>query len=284
MLAISLRTIAQMEFWLLTSPNYKSDYEYEYINGSLEHPFGLPGVICDVCGATWGGGRVLPIDCPATLRDRELLHNRWPIGLTQYRNLQREVEEEFIKIGVSIGKLQPGDEFQPAYLDIPSKPQSDFLWSHLGTIVVSLRIRQVFEALNIQDVAFSEVKFRKVGANPPKLPPPMPSTGEPEDIIGEVPLLTRTDTINPYYELVILSKSGYPPGGQPLSICTGCGRETIDHNTRQLVMLPSMWTGTDIFFMATTLYIVITERVKRRLTEVRATNADYVKLHAHKPV
>jgi hypothetical protein len=44
------------------SPDYGSDYRYSYINGSLEHRFGLPGVDCDVCGQTWGGSRVLPYE------------------------------------------------------------------------------------------------------------------------------------------------------------------------------------------------------------------------------
>ena len=57
-----------MQFWRLEAPEYDSDYRQTYINGSLEHPFGLPGVRCDVCQQTWGGSRILPFECPASLR------------------------------------------------------------------------------------------------------------------------------------------------------------------------------------------------------------------------
>jgi hypothetical protein len=122
--------------------------------------------------------------------------------------------------------------------------------------------------------------LRKVGKREAKLPPPIPSTGEPEDIIKEVSLLSQPDVVGPYYELVILTESDYPPGGKPVSICSGCGRETINNETRKLIMLPSMWRGRDIFFLATTLYIVVTDRLRQGLRELGATNVEFQKYEA----
>jgi hypothetical protein len=34
-----------MRFWRLEHPDYDNDYTHSYVNGSLEHPFGLPGFI-----------------------------------------------------------------------------------------------------------------------------------------------------------------------------------------------------------------------------------------------
>jgi hypothetical protein len=133
----------------------------------------------------------------------------------------------------------------------------------------------LFESERIGGAGFCPVTLRRIGKRAAKLPPPMPSTGEPEDIIEEVPLLTRTESVGPYYEMVILSDSAYPPGGEPVSVCSGCGRESIDDEKRQIVMRPSMWQDGDIFFLATTLHIIISDRLRRLLEKLKATNVEY---------
>lgn len=264
-----------MQFWRLEHPDYDSDYKQSYINGSLEHPFGLPGVHCSLCGQTWGGVRILSFELPPSLRSHKHLKERWPISLEQHQALQREVQEEFRREGIAVPSLQPGDDFQPCYLDIPSRPRADFLWGCLGSVLISERVRQLFESLSVASVSYSPVTLRKVGKREARLAAPTPSTGEPEDIIHEVPLLTRTDSIGPYFELVIQSESGYAPGAQPLSVCAGCGRETFPDCEARLVMVESMSKGADIFFLAGTLYIVVTERVRHALQNLRATNVQF---------
>jgi hypothetical protein len=266
-----------MEFWRLTPPQYDSDYHHSYINGSLEHPFGLPGVNCEVCGQTWGGIRILPFECPPALRKRKHLKEAWPIAREQHKTLQQKVRAELHKKGITVSELRPGDDFQPCYLDVPSSPRADFLWSGLGSVAVSQRVRDLFEKLRIHDAVFCEVILRKVGKRKATLPPPMPSTGEPEDVINEVPLLSRLDAVGLYYEMVLLTESAYPPGGEPVSLCSGCGRETIDYKKRKLVMLPSMWKGAEIFFLATTLHIVITARLRQSLQKLEVTNVEFQK-------
>ena len=51
-----------------------------FVNGSLEHPYGLPGVECTACGETWGKTRVVTVTCPETLRSVHELNERWPIS------------------------------------------------------------------------------------------------------------------------------------------------------------------------------------------------------------
>lgn len=91
----------------------------------------------------------------------------------------------------------------------------------------------------------------------------------------EVPLLSRSDTVGPYFELVIQSVSGYAVGVQPLHVCPGCGRETFQDDKARFVMVESMWKGADIFFLASTLYIVVTDRVRRALQDLKATNVQF---------
>jgi hypothetical protein len=169
-------------------------------------------------------------------------------------------------------RLKPGDRFQPCFLDVPSRPRSDFLWSSLGSLVVSERIKNVLVDFCSDDIAVCPVNLRKIGKREAKLPVPIPSTGEPEDIIDEVPILRDKSEIGPYFEILILKKSEYPPGGFPIKICSGCKRPLEYESTRELRMSPEMWKGGNIFFLATTLYIVITNELKDRLEHLHPTN------------
>jgi hypothetical protein len=176
------------KFWRLLHPDYDSDYKHTYINGSLEHPFALPGVCCEVCGATWGGSRILPQECPPKFRQHKNVRERWPISRADHAKLQREVMAALGTKGEPFVGLQPGDDFQPNFLDVPSRPRADFLWPGLGTLVVTDRVRDLLLRVAFDDIAVCPAKLSRIGRRGAKLPPPVPSTGEPEDIINETPL------------------------------------------------------------------------------------------------
>jgi hypothetical protein len=265
-----------MKFWRINHPDYRSDYDNYLINGSLDHPFGLPGVHCPMCGETWGGGRILPFPCPDSLRKRKELRRRWPIPLAAHKSLQALVRTELLKAGHSLSELRPGDDFQPAYLDIPAQPIFDFLWGHIGSVVISRRIKEMLEEEQVIGATFCEVVPRKIGRRKVKLPAPVPDSGEPEGLMREAPLLKDVTRGGPYYEMIVLNESGDPPGGTPKRICSGCGRPDVDSQTRRLLMRPEMWQGEDIFFLATTLWIIVTDRVKEMLERSGATNISFM--------
>jgi hypothetical protein len=157
------RISSAMLFWRLTSPDYGSDYRYSYVNGSLEHPFGLPGVRCDVCGQTWGGSRVLPYEYPELLRSHKKATDRWPISRSEHSALQEKLLNQLGLEGEPFVDLRPGDSFQPCYLDVPSRPRADFLWSSIGVLVVSERIKESFVSLCRHEIAVRPITLRKVG-------------------------------------------------------------------------------------------------------------------------
>jgi hypothetical protein len=138
---------------------------------------------------------------------------------------------------------------------------------------VSERIKKVFDVLRVK-MCF-EVTLRKIGKREAKLLPIIPSTGEPEDMIDEVPLIKEPNTIGPYYELVMENQSGYAPGAEVTSVCQGCGRESVNVENRRLIMTPSMWSGAHIFFLATTLHIVATDDLKIALSRLKPTNVRF---------
>lgn len=257
-----------MIFWRLEAPDYDSDYDFEFINGGLEHPFGLPGINCDVCGETWSGSRILPVHCPEKLKDNKSINDGWPVSLNEFDELTQKfslmINEEY--------QFRPGDSFQPSYLDIASNPTADFLWSSIGSVLVSERIKNVFKQFAKDDIEFVKVIKRNVGKNEPKLPAPIPSTGEPEDIIEEVELLEEINDVNDYFEMIIKSESKLPLFTKVNSICEKCKRENIDGESRLLLLADQIWNGQNIFFLATTLYIIITDSLKNKLEEVNPTN------------
>jgi hypothetical protein len=128
-----------MKYWRLTSPGYGSDYKDTYVNGQLTHPFSLPGVRCDICRQTWSGWRYLPYDCPAKLSSHPNIVTPGVISRRDHIVLQRAILEELGLEGEPFEALRPGDQFQPSYLDVPSRPRADFLWPALGPPVVSER-------------------------------------------------------------------------------------------------------------------------------------------------
>ena len=144
-------------FWRLTAPDYDSNYRHTFINGSLKHAFGLPGVECESCGATWGGSRILAMPCPDEMRQRKELNDRWPISGEAHRRLRAEVATAIRKNGHVVEELRPGDSFQPGFLEVPSKPQADFLWASLGSVVVSERIRELLEEAGCRGVQLKPV-------------------------------------------------------------------------------------------------------------------------------
>jgi len=147
---------AAMKFWRLDSPEYSSDYRASYINGSLSHPFGLPGVRCDVCGQTWGGGRVLPYEYPASMRGDKKAKDRWPLSRSEHVRPQKLILKELGLRGKPFIDVRPGDSFQPCYLDIPSRPRADFLWSNAGVLVVSERIKELLVVLCRDEKPFAQ--------------------------------------------------------------------------------------------------------------------------------
>jgi hypothetical protein len=261
-----------MKFWRIHYPDYESDYKHSYINGELSHPFGLPGVKCDVCGQTWGGSRTLPYECPLNYQKHKNIKDAWPISREAHASLQKALMKEMGMHGEPFVDLSPGDSFQPCYLNVPSRPRADFLWSCLGTLVVSERIKNLLSDMVSDDISICPVNLRKIGKREANLPPPMPSTGEPEDIIKEVPILRNKSDVGPYFEVIILNESSYPPGGTPTDICSGCKRPSVNNETRKLQMTDQMLKGNSIFFLATTLYIIVTDELRKAIEKLHPTN------------
>lgn len=270
--------MSKIVFWRLERPDYESDYDDTFINGYSKHDFGLPGIKCRLCGQTWSGTRVLPFILPERLHSIPELASPWPIYAEDHNRLKKVVLEVFREGGMEVADLEPGDEFQPAYLEIPSIPNSDFIWSGIGSVLVSERIREIFHKNDIHGVEFVPVIMRKVGNNPHVLPAPIPSTGEPEDIFDEIEYLENVDKVSKYYEMVVINRCKRPPGTEILSKCSLCKREEYDSSKRVLTMKQNMWNGDEIFILPTSLWIIVTDKIKNLLEDINSSNVKFAKL------
>lgn len=271
----SVSQIMRMRFWQVQSPDY-DDYRHSYINGVLTYTCCLPPVRCNTCGKVRSDDRILPFQLPAPLHKRTEILKRRPVSQEEFGRLSVEIERELRASGVEPPAFRPGDMFEPGEIDVPSRPRADFLWSEIGSPVVSERVRRLFTSLEVKEVEFRPVTLRKLGKREAKLAPPIPETGEPEDLLDSVPLLSKTDTLGPYYHLIVHGRSGRPPGDEALSTCPDCGWErTPPAPVVRFVMLDSMWRGHDVFFLGHTRLLMVTDRIKVALHKLRATNVDY---------
>lgn len=249
-----------MRFWRLHHPIYGSAAAERLLNGDLSHPYRLPGIKCGECGQTWGGSRILPYALPEALRGRVELRQPWPIDDVAHLRLGEEVLEALRRAGATIEVLRPGDAFQPAVLDVAAPPDADFLWG-AESVVVSDRVHEVLTTVPLKGAKLGPVTVH-VGRR-------TPVARRASSVAGGLAALPA------YHELIVTAESGLPPGVEPVRYCGSCGRRSFDHERRQLVMRPAMWRGEQIFLLATTLWIIITEPVKQLLERLRPTNVEF---------
>lgn len=251
-----------MKFWRLHHPAYQSATVERLLNGDLTHPHRLPGIKCGECGHTWSGSRMLPYVLPEPFRDRVELREPWPIDDVAHRRLRDALLRELRAAGASIEVLRPGDAFQPAILDVAEAPDADFVWG-AESVVVSERVHDVLTTVPIKGATLAPVTCR-IGRR-------THASKRASSVVADDAL----ETPSPYYELIVLAESGFPPGVEPVRYCASCGRRSFDHERRQMVMLPEMWHGEQVFLLATTLWIVITDPVRQMLDMLKPTNVEF---------
>jgi hypothetical protein len=266
-----------LRFWQISSPDYPSDYQDSYINGSFEHPMNFPGIYCDFCtnSWSWAGTRSLPYECPESLRHEIIRGSRQSIPRTEHLALQIKLLYALGIQGQPFVDIRPGYSFPPGYLDVPSLPRADFLWPG-SRMLVSERVRDALVSLCGDHVAAFRVIPRKIGKRNAKLPAPIPRSGEPEDIIYEAPLVSTTTEVGPYFEIVPRQASNEPPDRIIESTCAACGwvKSKVSYGVRRgpLRMANDTWGGHSIFYLGGTLHMIVTDGVRRALQALRPSN------------
>src|SRR5207253_555182 len=117
--------------------------------------------------------------------------------------------------------------------------------------------KDLYERHDVRGVRFCPVTIKKVGKHKASDRAPRPRSGEPEDILRHIKPDKDPARFGPLYEMVILGESGRPPGTEIKHVCPGCGREEFDNAKREFVLTQEMIPAADLFYLATTLWIVV---------------------------
>ena len=122
-----------------------------------------------------------------------------------------------------------------------------------------------------------KVKLGKIGKSKNTKKIPIPSTGEPEDIISDVDLLKSKEDVPDYYEICINSESDYPIGGVPMNICSECGREKLRAKLEFSYELKNVERPKYLFFK-TTNYVIITDNLKIAIDKHNPSNCKFTEI------
>lgn len=267
------------QFWRLTAPD-QDDYQEVFVNGETRCDHQLPATGCRTCARLRRSGRVLPFDCPPAWSERPEVTPRrgreHRVTNAEFIQLRGELEPAIGPLPSKLGCLEPGDRFQPLMLRVPSRPAADFLWPGVGDVLASERVREAWEREGFTGAVFSRVEIERAGRRFAKATR-RPSGGEPEDALRRVPL-ADTNGLPRYWHLTITGTSELPPGVDAASTCPECSRAVVPAHgsARQIVFEPRMWRGDDAARLATTLFVIVTDRVRLALETLDATNVRFL--------
>ena len=195
-------------FWRLQAPDYDSDDQDTYVNGSFDRSHGMPGIRCVSCGQTWGDSRVMPFPCPPAMRSHPNLLDAAPIPSPDHRELRRLVLAALRREGFAsdLDEATIRGDFLGGDLSVPSRPRADFLWPTLGSLIVSRRVRDVLIDSASGAVAAAPVTLAKIGRREANLQPP--SSVEPEELVERLAVERPALDAGPYFEVAMCRESG----------------------------------------------------------------------------
>lgn len=262
------------QFWRLARPS-ATDYRDVSVNGEVRALHELPVTGCRTCARRRDSRRVLPVDCPPDWRGRPEVtpqpRRDHRVTNAEFAQLRAELAPAVGPLPAALGALEPGDRFQPLLLRVRSRPDVDVLWPELGGFLISERVKTLWESEGVTGVAFARVEYDRVqqsGGSGRRR-----RMEEPEDLLRDA-VAPDSDRWPKFFHVTITGESGLPPGVDPESICSECGRAVVpvSGSTRRIVFEPEMWRGEDVCRLATTAYVIVTDRIKQGLERVSGTN------------
>ncbi len=258
------------KFWWVKEPIYNSLRESVFVNGEIVHKWSIPGIDCPQCG-TWGGGRVVPIECPRILRTNKSLMSRWPIKLNDHNQLT-----ESVRVAAKCDfRFQPGDFLQPCTVSLSSFPESDFLWSPY-TLLASDRVCVLFRSHGVRGIDYCSVTVDRIGSRV--------SCGPIPGIHSHSASIAQTKSFGSeralklsFSELIVLTESGPFPGTERVPRCNLCGRYDFDpdNDPRQFILTRENIPSANMFVLSNTSFLVCDEKVKNLIIDNNFANVNF---------
>ncbi|ACL04709.1 hypothetical protein Dalk_3019 [Desulfatibacillum aliphaticivorans] len=145
--------------------------------------------------------------------------------------------------------------------------------------VVSKEVKDVFINNEITGVNFRKVDIDGIGKHEPWDDYPVV-----DDSIAMLDLVELTEKeedpeqYGPLYQMVILFESGYPPGIKIVNRCRKCGYIEIDNEDMEISLSSKTVPEADIFFLKSTRYIVVSDKVKLLMEKSNFSNVSFQKV------
>lgn len=172
-----------MKFYILERPESRSDYADIWINGMGSTVCRFPAMGCFVCGEPAPlNDRIWPHRLPERLENDPRMRSFWPIPEADHLALRTEVQEAMNAAYPGMAQLQGGESFPPIEWVVPSRPDSDIFWGYLKAPIVSARIADAMRDAGVTGITFIPVDDVRCGIRPASQEPPIPESGEPEDL------------------------------------------------------------------------------------------------------
>ena len=141
---------------------------------------------------------------------------------------------------------------------------------------MSQPVRDAFVRERVTGLEFLPVEIAGVGRGEPEEETPMSDDViEPEDVMDAVEWEAALEQFGPLYQAVPVAESGPPPGMVVLGRCDVCGWKHIDSYSRYFMLTPEIVPEADVFRCATTLYLLVSDRVERLVQEREFTNVAF---------
>jgi hypothetical protein len=142
-------------------------------------------------------------------------------------------------------------------------------------------VRALWEREGFTGGVFSRAELERVGRRPATAAL-RSSGGEPEDVLRRIPPAEDPGGLPRYWYATVTGTSELPPGVDPASVCAECGRAVVPAfgSARRILFESRMWRGQDASLLATTLHVIVTDRVRRALEQLGATNVRFLPAEA----
>lgn len=207
------------------------------------HKWGLPGVKCPLCGATWGSvGVAYPSVDLSCIASQKRYHKSWPVPLD-------ELEELRLSISYLLPNnlpLPPGTQLGPL-IGNAKGPFEDFVWNGYWDILVKASVLTHMRAIGVR---------LSVGVHPL-----LKFRGNQKEDLLEL-------------QIEPLAKMIPPPNSA--SICPACGRWAIERPSEIIIDGSSLPTDVDLFRVVNFATIILaTEQFAEAVRNLKLTGITF---------
>lgn len=206
----------------------------------------------------------------------------WPIPESDFAELRSSVLEALRRDHPELDQLEIGASFPPIEWEVPTRPEGKVFWAALEGPILAADLADALKSLGATGAHLIPVDGIRSGERSPEEEPPIPDSGEPEDLLD---LATKShDDSQNFSFLSVVAEGRLNASLREHLACPGCGFVQVDRERGWRIWQDDMSPGCDFFHYPTTLWIIVTNRVADLLRELAVKNVELIPLEPGRPV